>query len=89
MGGSVIARGFAGEYLRLWAAVALCGLGGPLIAAGAPKVVSENFTGAERGLAMGIYITGPGIGTMVSLLFSQPVLMPLLGGRWGLAPITI
>ena len=87
IGGSGIARGFAGEYLHLLAAVALFGLGGPLISAGAPKVVSENFIGAERGLAMGIYITGPGVGTMVSLLFTQPVLMPLLGGRWGLVLI--
>ena len=87
IGASGIARGFAGEYFHLLAAVALFGLGGPLISAGAPKVVSENFTGSERGLAMGIYITGPGVGTMVSLLFSQPVLMPLLGGRWGLVLI--
>ncbi len=87
IGASGIARGFAGEYLHLLAAVALFGLGGPLISAGAPKVVSENFTGAERGLAMGIYITGPGIGVMVSLLFTQPMLMPLLGGRWGLVLI--
>ena len=36
---------------------------------------------------MGIYITGPGVGVMVSLLFTQPVLMPLLGGRWGLVLI--
>ena len=86
IGASGIARGFAQEYSHLLAAVALFGLGGPLISAGAPKVVSENFTGAERGLAMGIYITGPGVGAMVSLLFSQPVLMPLLGGRWGLTP---
>ena len=87
IGASGIARGFAGEYFHLLAAVALFGLGGPLISAGAPKVVSENFTGSERGLAMGIYITGPGVGTMLSLLFSQPVLMPLLGGRWGLVLI--
>jgi CP family cyanate transporter-like MFS transporter len=87
IGASGIARGFAQEYSHLLVAVALFGLGGPLISAGAPKVVSENFTGSERGLAMGIYITGPGVGTMVSLLFSQPVLMPLLGGRWGLVLI--
>ena len=87
IGASGIARGFAQEYLHLLAAVALFGLGGPLISAGAPKVVSENFTGAERGLAMGIYITGPGVGVMVSLLFTQPMLMPLLGGRWGLVLI--
>ncbi|MDE0977284.1 MAG: MFS transporter [Arenicellales bacterium] len=87
IGASGIARGFAQEYFHLLAAVALFGLGGPLISAGAPKVVSANFTGSERGLAMGIYITGPGVGTMVSLLFSQPVLMPLLGGRWGLVLI--
>ena len=84
IGLSGIFRGFAGEYLELLAAVALFGLGGPLISAGAPKVVSEHFEGAHRGLAMGIYITGPGIGAIVALLLTQPVVLPWLEGNWRL-----
>ena len=82
MGLSGIFRGFAGEYLELLAAVALFGLGGPLISAGAPKVVRENFEGAHRGLAMGIYITGPGIGAVAALGLTHSVALPLLDGNW-------
>jgi len=84
IGLSGIFRGFAGEYMELLAAVALFGLGGPLISAGAPKVVSEHFEGAHRGLAMGIYITGPGIGAIVALLLTQSVVLPWLEGNWRL-----
>ena len=84
MGLSGIFRGFAGEYMELLAAVALFGLGGPLISAGAPKVVREHFEGAHRGLAMGIYITGPGIGAVAALGLTQSVALPLLDGNWRL-----
>ena len=75
-------RGWADSYAMLLLAVGLFGLGGPLISAGAPKIVSEHFVGSQRGLAMGIYITGPGIGAMAALLLTQPVLLPLLNGDW-------
>jgi len=84
IGLSGIFRGFAQEYIDLLAAVALFGIGGPLISAGAPKVVSEYFEGASRGLAMGIYITGPGIGAMAALLLTQPLVLPMLEGNWRL-----
>ncbi len=89
MGGLIIAlsgvlRGYSEEHLHLLAAVALFGLGGPLISAGAPKVISEYFRGARRGLAMGVYITGPGVGAITALLLTQPVLMPLLDHDWRL-----
>ena len=84
MGLSGILRGFAGEYMELLAAVALFGLGGPLVSAGAPKVVREHFEGAHRGLAMGIYITGPGIGAVAALGLTQSVALPLLEGNWRL-----
>ncbi len=84
MGLSGIFRGFAGEYTELLVAVALFGLGGPLISAGAPKVVREHFEGAHRGLAMGIYITGPGIGAVAALGLTQSVALPLLDGNWRL-----
>ena len=82
IGLSGIFRGFAEEYIDLLIAVALFGLGGPLISAGAPKVVSERFEGKDRGLAMGIYITGPGIGAVTALLLTQPLILPWLEGNW-------
>ena len=87
LGGVLIAlsgllRGWADSYAMLLLAVGLFGLGGPLISAGAPKIVSEHFVGSQRGLAMGIYITGPGIGAIAALLLTQPVLLPLLKGDW-------
>jgi len=82
IGLSGIFRGFAEEYIHLLIAVALFGFGGPLISAGAPKVVSEHFDGKGRGLAMGIYITGPGIGAIAALLLTQPLILPWLEGNW-------
>ncbi|MAF08009.1 MAG: MFS transporter [Acidiferrobacteraceae bacterium] len=84
IGLSGIFRGFAEEYVHLLAAVALFGIGGPLISAGAPKVVSEHFEGPTRGLAMGIYISGPGIGAIAALLLTQPLVLPILDGDWRL-----
>jgi len=62
IGASVFARGYAASFTELLLAVMLFGLGGPIISAGAPKVVTEWFKGSSRGLAMGIYMTGPAIG---------------------------
>ncbi|MDZ7684956.1 MAG: MFS transporter [Gammaproteobacteria bacterium] len=76
---SALARGFATGYVELLLAVMLFGLGGPIVSAGAPKVVTGSFTGSHRGLAMGIYMTGPGVGGIVSLTLTHSVLLPTLG----------
>lgn len=75
-------RGLAGGGLDLFLAVALFGVGGPLISIGAPKVIALWFEGAERGLAMGLYITGPALGNIAALSLTNAVAMPLLGGDW-------
>lgn len=75
-------RGLAGDYVALFLAVAVLGLGGPLISTGAPKMVQGWFQGAERGFAMGIYITGPAVGSILALSLSSSVLLPTFGGRW-------
>ena len=71
-------------FTELLLTVGLFGLGGPIISAGAPKVVAEWFEGRRRGLAMGIYITGPGIGAVLSLSLTNSILMPWLENDWRL-----
>ena len=75
-------RSIATDEISLLFAVAVFGLGGPIISTGAPKVVSAWFKSRQRGLAMGIYVTGPGIGAIVGLLLTNAVLLPALGNDW-------
>lgn len=79
---SALARGLADSYAAMLLAVMLFGLGGPIISAGAPKVITTWFTGQSRGLAMGIYMTGPAIGGVVSLTLTHSTLLPALDNSW-------
>jgi len=79
---SATARGFASDPVGLFFAVALFGIGGPLISIGAPKLVTLWFEGPDRGLAMGIYITGPALGGICALALTNSIAMPLLEGNW-------
>lgn len=79
---SAAGRAFADDYWTLLLAVGLFGVGGPIISSGAPKVVAQFFTGSDRGLAMGIYMTGPAIGGVVSLTLTHSVLLPYFDGNW-------
>jgi len=79
---SALARGFSDSYSVLLIAVMLFGVGGPLISSGAPKVVTKYFDGHLRGLAMGIYMTGPSIGGVVSLTLTHSVLVPAFDDSW-------
>ncbi len=87
IGAAVIAlsgfvRAIATDFWTLCLGVALFGLGGPIISSGAPKVVSAWFQGRDRGFAMGIYITGPSIGSMLALSTTNSILMPSFGQDW-------
>jgi cyanate permease len=82
MAASGMLRSLAVDHLTLFLAVALFGLGGPLISIGAPKLISQWFAGGERGLAMGLYITGPALGNITALSLTNSVGMPLAGGSW-------
>jgi len=75
-------RAAATGHLSLFLAVAVFGLGGPMVSVGAPKLISLWFAGRERGLAMGVYITGPALGNMTALSLTNSVMMPALGGNW-------
>jgi cyanate permease len=82
MAASGALRGFADGHLTLALAVAVFGFGGPMISIGAPKLIALLFEGRERGLAMGIYITGPGMGGVASMALTNRVMMPALGHDW-------
>lgn len=75
-------RGVSQDFTTLLLAVAVFGLGGPLVSVGAPKLISQWFEGAERGLAMGIYISGTSLGWVCALSLTNAVMMPLLDGEW-------
>lgn len=79
---SGLLRSLATDFVTLCLAVGLFGVGGPIISSGAPKVVSQWFRGHERGFAMGIYITGPAIGSILAFALTNSVLMPLLDDNW-------
>jgi CP family cyanate transporter-like MFS transporter len=82
MAASSLARSYAQTPVEMLAAVALFGLGGPMISVGAPKVIAGLFTGTTRATAMGIYMTGPFLGGLLALALTNSVAMPLVGGDW-------
>ncbi len=80
---SLVLRAMAGNFLTLFLAVALFGVGGPIISIGAPKVVAQWFQGNQRGLAAGIYATGPVGGAALALATAGSVIMPMTGSWRG------
>lgn len=84
MGLSGLLRSAADTHFTLFLAVAIFGLGGPLISIGAPKVIALLFQGKNRGLAMGIYITGPGLGGVIAASATNSVLLPFFDENWRL-----
>ncbi len=79
---SAVLRGSADSAAELFGAVALFGVGGPLVSIGAPKLISLWFQGRDRGLAMGVYMTGPALGGVLALGLTNTLLMPLSGQDW-------
>lgn len=82
MAGSGFLRSFSDTYFMMMLAVAIFGIGGPLISIGAPKLITFLFEGRDRGLAMGVYITGPSLGAILALSITNSLLMPLLDHDW-------
>ena len=76
---SLVLRAAATSFWTLLAAVALFGVGGPVVSIGVPKIVAEWFPPRERGRAAGLYTTAPTIGAIVVLATAAGVLLRLLG----------
>lgn len=84
---SLVLRGLSGNFLMLFLSVALFGFGGPIISIGAPKVISIWFSGNQRGIAAGVYTTGPLIGASLALATAASWVMPLTGSWRGISLI--
>lgn len=82
MAASLGARSLAETPLQMFLAVALFGVGGPLISVGAPKTITGLFEGQARATAMGIYVTGPYLGGIIAMALTNSVAMPLVGFEW-------
>ena len=79
---SCLLRGFSHSQEAMFVSVGLFGVGGPLISVGAPKLAALLFTGSRRAIAMGVYSSGPALGTATALALTSSVMMPLFGGEW-------
>ena len=79
---SLASRGLANNFYHMWLAVALFGIGGPLISVGAPKASSLWKSEKNRAISIGILFTGPMCGGIVSLSTMNSILMPLLNNKW-------
>lgn len=82
LGLSSALRYFAGGFSTLLGAVAIAGIGGPMISVGCPKAISLWFEGKSRGTAVGIYLTGTWIGGIFALTMTNSFIMPLVGNSW-------
>ena len=82
MAASGVLRTTAHDTLGLFLAVGAFGLGGPLVSIGAPKLISTWFGARERGVALGIYMSGPAVGTIAVLSLTNSVMMPWLDNDW-------
>ncbi len=79
---SGLLRANAVDFWTLMLAVGLFGVGGPMVSIGAPKLISLWFRGSERGFAMGVYVTGPAVGGIISYSLTNALLMPWFGQDW-------
>jgi len=78
---SAFLRSLAWDYVTLFIAVAVFGLGGPMVSIGLPKSIAVWFSGRERGTATGIYITGLAVGSSFALAVTSS-LVSHLAGSW-------
>jgi len=75
-------RYFANDFAVLLIAVALFGVGGPMISIGGPKSISSWFRGPTRGTAIGLYTSGNWIGGLMALALTNSLVMPLVDNDW-------
>ena len=86
---SGVLRGLATGGVSLFLAVAVFGLGGPMISNGAPKLVVSRFPERERAKATSLYLTAPVAGQIIAVAVANSVIRPLAGGSWRSVPLVL
>jgi len=76
---SALLQSFAINFETLFLSVCVFGIGGPFVSVSSPKIVASWFSGRERALASGIYVTGAFIGMSTALAITNTIIMPLVG----------
>jgi len=76
---SALLQSFATHFESLFLSVCVFGIGGPFLSVSSPKIVASWFSGKERGLASGIYMTGAFVGSSTALTITNTVILPLVG----------
>lgn len=84
IGFSASLRYLSNEFWTLLPAVALLGIGGPMMSVGGPKAISLWFEGKRRGTALGIFTTGSMVGVLLGFALTNSVVMPLTNYSWRL-----
>lgn len=79
---SLVLRSIATGAASMFAAVAVFGIGGPLVSVAAPKLVASLFERDARRLPTGLVVAAPSLGSAVALGVTNPVLLPAFGGDW-------
>ncbi|MDP3175100.1 MAG: MFS transporter [Phenylobacterium sp.] len=79
---SGVLRAVATGEISMFLAVAVFGIGGPMMSVGAPTVVALWFESRERPMAIGIYATGAALGEVSALAFTHSIVLPLFGDNW-------
>ncbi|UCD80633.1 MAG: MFS transporter, partial [Desulfobacterales bacterium] len=82
IGLSAALRYYTVGFITMLTAVALFGVGGPMISVGGPKTISLWFRGRSRGTAMGVYTTGSWVGGLTALALTNSLVMPLVDHSW-------
>lgn len=87
LGGASIAlsgflRAVSPSGLVLFVAVAIFGIGGPLVSISTPKLMATLFDEQSRRLPTGIGVASPGFGSALGLALANPVLLPAFDGNW-------
>jgi cyanate permease len=83
VGLSAVARAGATGFVSLYLAVAIFGLGGPLISIGGPKLIATWFEPEDRRTWVGLFSTAPAVGAMVALFAMHSVAIPITGSWRG------
>jgi len=76
---SALLQSFTTDFLTLFLAISVLGVGGPFLAVGSMKIVASWFRGKQRGLASGLSMTGVFIGMSLATAITNPIVMPLVG----------